>query len=207
MSFAQRERGALVVSMAEIGPDAPTLCGEWTVRDLAAHLVIRERRPDASPGILISALAGYTEGVRRKAAQRPFTELLEQVREGPPIWSPMKPLDAAVNLTEMFIHHEDVRRGTPGWEPRVLDPSDEAKLWTVVKKMARMSYRKSTVSIVLEKPDGEQVTVTRPSDRSVTLRGPASELLLHAFGRNEVRLETSGAGADVEAVMKLDRSV
>ena len=60
MTAASRERAALVNTMRDVGPDAPTLCGDWTVRDLAAHLVIRERRPDAAAGIMIPALAGYT---------------------------------------------------------------------------------------------------------------------------------------------------
>ena len=60
MTAAARERAALVTTMRDAGPDAPTLCGEWTTRDLAAHLVLRERRPDAAAGIMIPALAGYT---------------------------------------------------------------------------------------------------------------------------------------------------
>ena len=50
MTAASRERAALVTTMRAVGPDAPTLCGDWTTRDLAAHLVLRERRPDAAPG-------------------------------------------------------------------------------------------------------------------------------------------------------------
>ena len=60
MTAASRERAALVNTMRAVGPDGPTLCGDWTTRDLAAHLVLRERRLDAAPGILIPALAGYT---------------------------------------------------------------------------------------------------------------------------------------------------
>ena len=43
--YAFAERLALADLMAEVGPDAPTLCGGWTTRDLAAHLLLRERRP------------------------------------------------------------------------------------------------------------------------------------------------------------------
>ena len=57
---AQTERAALCELFAEVGPDAHTLCGEWTTRDLAAHLVVRERRPDAAIGIIVSKAAGYT---------------------------------------------------------------------------------------------------------------------------------------------------
>ncbi|MFQ6398261.1 TIGR03085 family metal-binding protein [Nocardia sp. KC 131] len=207
MSMAQRERQALVEAMSAVGPDAPTLCGEWTVRELAAHLVVRERRPDAAPGIMLKPLAGYLEGVQAKAALAPFPELLEQVRTGPPWWSPLRLVDAVANLSEMFVHHEDVRRGTPGWEPRKLSDADEARLWSLLRKMGRMAYRKAAVTVVLATPDGDRAVVHTKSDAEVTLTAKPSELLLHAFGRDEVRLETAGDPGDVRAVLALDRSV
>ncbi len=108
--------------MRAAGPDAPTLCGDWTTRDLAAHLVLRERRPDAAAGILISQLAGYTARKQKELTERTeWPDLLELVASGPPLYSPLKLLDPLVNTTEMFIHHEDVRRAASGWQPRKLD--------------------------------------------------------------------------------------
>ncbi|MFJ4650082.1 TIGR03085 family metal-binding protein [Nocardia sp. NPDC088792] len=205
MSMAQRERQALVRTMAEKGPDAPTLCGEWTVRDLAAHLIVRERRPDAAPGIMLKPFAPYLERVQEKVVQRPFPQLLDEVRTGPPFY--LRPVDSLMNLTEMFVHHEDVRRGAPGWEPRLLSAADEDALWKVLTRLGRMAYRKATLTVALATPDGRRVVAHQAGDRSVVLAGPPSELLLHAFGRNEVRLEVTGAPDDVAAVHALDRSV
>ena len=207
MSMAQRERRALVATMTAAGPGAPTLCGTWTVHDLAAHLVVRERRPDASPGILLKPLAGHLESVQAKTAQQPFTELLEQIRTGPPWWSPLKPVDAVVNLTEMFVHHEDVLRAASDWQPRILPADDETKLWAAVRRMARMAYRKSPVTVVLATPEGERVTAHNVGGDAVVLTGQPSELLLHAFGRNEVRIDATGDVDDVAAVFGSDRSV
>ncbi|MEU8900266.1 TIGR03085 family metal-binding protein [Nocardia sp. NPDC048505] len=207
MSMAQRERAALVIAMEQAGPEAATLCGAWTVRDLAAHLIVRERRPDAAPGILLKPLAGHLESVQDKTARRPFPELLELVRTGPPWWSPLKPVDAVVNLSEMFVHHEDVRRAAPGWEPRALPPADQAKLWSLVRRMAKMAYRKSPVTLILRTPDGERVVAKTAPGPEVALIGQPAELLLHAFGRDEVRLETEGPAESVRAVLELDRSV
>ncbi|MEV6432137.1 TIGR03085 family metal-binding protein [Nocardia sp. NPDC051463] len=207
MSMAQRERRALVETMAAVGPDAPTLCGKWTVRELAAHLVVRERRPDAAAGIMLPSFAGYLDSVQAKTARKPFQELLEEVRTGPPWWSPLRPVDAVANLSEMFIHHEDVRRAAPGWEPRTLSDADEGRLWSVLRKMARIAYRKAPVTVVLATPDGDRAVVPAQSEAEVTLTGKPSELLLHAFGRDEVRMETTGAPGDVRAVLALDRSV
>ena len=69
MTAAQRERAALVQTLRAVGPDAPTLCEGWTTRDLAAHLVVRERRLDATLGIMVPFLAGYTEKVQDKVAR------------------------------------------------------------------------------------------------------------------------------------------
>ena len=66
MSVAQHERAALVETLRSVGPDAPTLCGGWTTRDLTAHLVLREYRLDAAPGITVPALAGYTTKVQKQ---------------------------------------------------------------------------------------------------------------------------------------------
>ncbi len=51
MSYSREERRALCALLDETGPDAPTLCEGWTTGDLAAHLVLRERRPDAAAGV------------------------------------------------------------------------------------------------------------------------------------------------------------
>ncbi|WP_194826672.1 TIGR03085 family metal-binding protein [Nocardia sp. XZ_19_231] len=207
MSLARRERHALVETMTEVGPAAPTLCGTWTVHDLAAHLVVRERRPDASIGIVFRPMAGYLEAKQAQIAQRPFAELLELVRTGPPWWSPLRPVDAMVNLSEMFVHHEDVRRAEPGWEPRQLAERDEDRLWTALRTVARAAYRKSPVPVVLASLQGAEITARRGDGAGVTLTGTPSELLLHAFGRDEVRIATTGSDADVRAVLATDRSV
>ncbi|MET9491971.1 TIGR03085 family metal-binding protein [Nocardia sp. NPDC006630] len=205
MSMAQRERQALVRTMGVVGPDAPTLCGEWTTRDLAAHLIVRERRPDAAPGIMLKPFASHLENVQRRVAQRPFPQLLELVSSGPP-WL-LRPVDSLMNLTEMFVHHEDVRRAQTEWEPRELSAADEDRLWKVLTGLARMAYRKSPVTVALVTPDGRRTVAHRAGERTVVLAGPPSELLLHAFGRSAVRLEATGDAEDVAAVHALDRSV
>ena len=63
-SLSEAERQVLVDAMLVAGPDAPTLCEGWTVKDLAAHLVARERRPDSGPGVIIPVFARWTEHVR-----------------------------------------------------------------------------------------------------------------------------------------------
>ncbi|QNG19134.1 TIGR03085 family protein [Rhodococcus triatomae] len=208
MTFARDERRALVATMVETGPDAPTLCGQWTTRDLAAHLIARERRLDSAPGILVPALAGHTERVRAGIARRPWTTLLDQVRSGPPVWSPLRWVDALANTAEMFVHHEDVRRAEGrAWTPRELGDDRQDALWKLVSGMGRRAYRKAPVTVVLERPDGRRVVARTAGESVVTVRGEPAEQLLYAFGRDQVRLDLDGEPDDVAAVTALDRSL
>src|SRR3989442_3008134 len=111
MTAAQRERAALVETMRTVGPNAPTLCGDWTTRDLAAHLVVREGRLDATAGVAVPFLAGYTARLQRQVTETTsWDELLAKGASGPPLYSPFKLLDPIANLGEKFIHHADAGR-------------------------------------------------------------------------------------------------
>lgn len=204
-TIAQRERAELTELAARTGPDAPTLSGDWTVRDLLAHLVLRERRLDAAPGIMISPLAGYTQKVQDRLAAQSFDELVDQVRSGPPVWSPFRLLDSQVNAMEMFVHHEDIRRAETGWQPRLLPAAQQQDLWGKLKAVGRLGYRRSPVGVVLQRTSGAQLTAKKGL-RAVTLIGEPAELLLHAMGRDEVRIDTRGEQADIDTVLHLERS-
>ena len=179
-TIAQSERSTLADLFAEVGPDAPTLCGDWRSRDLAAHLVLRERRPDAVLGIVARPFASHTESVQDRLAEKPWPELVSKVRHRSPLL--VGKMDDAFNTTEFFVHHEDVRRAVPGWEPRPADEHLERVMWRVLRSRGRAFFRKATVGVVLELPDGTS-HVAANGNPSVTLRGPASELVLYAFGR------------------------
>lgn len=189
-AFARSERRALTDLMADLGPDAPTRCEGWTVRDLAAHLVLRERRPDAAPGILLGPFAGYTARVQRQLHDRPWTWLLDAVASGPPAL--LRPLDEQINLVELFVHHEDVRRAQPAWEPRDLDPGEERALWARLGPMARLLRRRVPVGVTLDAPGYGQVEA-RSGDPRVTVTGAPGELVLFMSGRRSAaRVGVSG---------------
>jgi uncharacterized protein (TIGR03085 family) len=199
MSVAQQERALLVTTMREVGPEQPTLCGDWTTRDLAAHLVVREGRLDTAPGILIPALADYTARVQNQvAAETDWDVLLDKIASGPPLLSLFKLLDAVVNVAEMFIHHEDVRRAVSGWEPRELDTGTTAALTRQVPLMARMALSKVPGQLSLRTPEGKTLaTVGRGA--SVVVTGAPGELLLFVSGRDEARVTFIGDDDAVRA--------
>ncbi len=207
MTAASRERAALVNTMRDIGPDAPTLCGDWTVRDLAAHLVLRERRPDAAAGIMIPALAGYTARQQQRLRNTTeWPELLDMVASGPPLYSPLRLLDPLVNTTEMFIHHEDVRRAAPGWQPRSLDGDLVSALRRQVRLAIRMSLGRAPASVTLQDPDGTTLASVGKGPQC-TITGAPAELLLFLSGRDAAKIEFGGDDDTVDAVRAARRSL
>jgi uncharacterized protein (TIGR03085 family) len=206
-STAQQERAALVTTMRGVGPEQPTLCGGWTTRDLAAHLVVRERRLDAAPGILIPKFADYTERVQNQvAAENDWNVLLDQIASGPPLFSPFKLLDPLVNVAEMFIHHEDVRRAVSGWEPRELDEGTTSALARQVGLMARMTMSKTPAHVSLRTPDGKTLA-TLGKGATVVVTGDPGELLMFISGRDEAKVTFSGDDDAVAAVRGGERGL
>ena len=200
---AQTERAALCELFAEVGPDAPTLCGDWTTRDLAAHLVVRERRPDAAIGIIVSKAAGYTDKVQAGVAAAEWDDLIDTVRSGPPIWSPTKiaAIDKLANTVEFFVHHEDVRRPPAVAEPRELDAGLTAALDSMLRKMAKRLVKSSPVGIVLAPDDGSATIVAKQAEPSVTVSGAIGELVMFVYGRQaHSRVEITGDEASIAAV-------
>jgi uncharacterized protein (TIGR03085 family) len=194
MTTAQYERAQLATLLTDLGPDAPTLCDGWTTRDLAAHLVIRERRADASIGIAVAPLAGHTESVRRGYADKPYDRLVTMVREGAPRWSVFgwSPVDKLLNTTEYLVHHEDVRRAQPGWAPRELPPQVQDAVWQAVIGRSRLALRKVSCGVELRRLDGTS-TVAHQGEPRAVVTGEPVELLLYLFGRGEhARVEISG---------------
>ena len=208
MGLATTERAAIADLFDEVGPDAPTLCEGWHTKDLAAHLVIRERRPDAGIGIVVSALAWRTRAVQDQTATKPFGELVQEVRSGPPLWNPMRlgPVGDLVNALEFLVHHEDVRRAAPTWAPRELSSADQDEAWAKLLGFARGAFKSSPVGVVLRRPDGRTRTV-RDGASTVTLTGDPVELVLLAFGRDEHRVRIDGDPTDVTVFLATPRGI
>lgn len=202
MTHARAERTALCDLLDRIGPAAPTLCTPWTTYDLAAHLVLRERRLDAAPGIALRPLAGYTASVQEALkAKHAFPELVRMVRTPGGLYGLIPYLDEAVNTLEFFVHHEDVRRAQPGWEPRELSDDFERLIWKRLSMGGKLMLRRSPVGVVLHRLGGGVAIGGAQEGPKVEVTGRAGELLLFCFGRQRhARVELSG---DDDAVARL----
>jgi uncharacterized protein (TIGR03085 family) len=196
--YARIERERLADALLDAGPDAPTVCEGWTTADLAAHIVIRDRRPDAAAGILIKPLADWGNHVRKQYRDgHPYPELVKMAREAP-WWNAMAavpPLDETTNLIEFFVHHEDVRRGRPGWQPRDLEPELAAELWKRVPALVKLRLRRGPARVVVTAPGHGEFTAGSSDETApvVTMRGEPGELILFFFGRQRAtRVELEG---------------
>ncbi|MFF3708379.1 TIGR03085 family metal-binding protein [Streptomyces phaeochromogenes] len=201
-THAKRERLLLADLLETEGPDAPTLCEGWNTRDLAAHVVVRERRPDAAGGILIKQLASRLDRVMAEFTEKPYEELIQLIRTGPPRFSPfsLKQIDEASNAIEFYVHTEDVRRAQPDWVPRELDSVFQDALWSRLERGARLMGRGAPTGLVLRRPDG-QTAVAHRGTPVVTVTGEPSELVMFVHGRqNAADVELDG---DKEAIAKL----
>lgn len=209
MSLARIERLALADLLEQTGPDRPTLCEGWDTRELSAHLLVRERRPDAAAGTLVKALAGHLKSVTKAFAARPWKEQVELLRSGPPGWNPMGwgKLDDLANGVEMFVHHEDVRRGIPGWKPRELNPTATAELTDVLDSAGmRLALRALKCGVIAELPDGRRIAMKK-GEPSVTVHGAPGEIVLWATGRDAGQVELTGSDPVLAAIAGVRRGL
>ncbi|MFE4517216.1 TIGR03085 family metal-binding protein [Kitasatospora sp. NPDC056783] len=203
-NHALAERHRLAELLTAAGPNAPTLCAGWTTRDLAAHLVIRERRPDAAAGLRVAALADWTQRVQGEYAERPYEELVRLFRSGPPVYSPfaLPGADEAANTVEYYVHAEDVVRAAEDWTAQPVPPGRTEALWRRLPLIARLEAgRRSPVRLTLSHPDGRSLTVGPAGSPTVRLTGEPAELVLFVYGRGaHTTLTVDGAPDALEAL-------
>ncbi|MEE6138879.1 TIGR03085 family metal-binding protein [Mycobacterium sp. 050128] len=199
-----QERLELCDLFDELGPSVPTLLEGWTARDLAAHLVLRERDLLAGPCLVLPGPFGrFAERRRAGLARREdFSWLISRIRSGPPVgffrigW-----VRAMANLNEFFVHHEDLRRAN-GQGARNLTPPMDAALWRNVRRGGRfLSRRLEGVGLEIRWAGTNERVTAVAGDPAALLTGEPGELLLYVFGRQAVaHVDVSGPAEAVAAV-------
>jgi uncharacterized protein (TIGR03085 family) len=186
-----RERRELCDLFGDLGPDAPTCCEGWTTLDLAAHLVVRERKPLAAPGILLGGrFQALLDRATAKVVAQGYDAVVEKVRNGPPIGPFAVPgLRTLINLNEYVVHHEDVRRAN-GMGPRTDRADLQDALWGLLRRGAALQLRsvRKQLTVRLARPAGQQAgdDVSVGSGPEVTVTGDPVELVLYLMGRKAV---------------------
>lgn len=201
--MARTERTALCDLALQLGEDQPTLSGEWTVKDLVVHLLVRERSP-AAAGIILSPLSRLTDLESRRFAARDFAVLVEKLRNGPPPWSPyaVPKLDRLFNTVEYFVHHEDIRRAQDHWQPRTLPAEDEKLLWAMIRTAGKALVRNAPVGVTIRNSVTGSEAVLKNGDESVAVVGPPSEVVLFVFGRKPQALVDLDGPADAVTAVR-----
>ncbi|HZC69417.1 MAG TPA: TIGR03085 family metal-binding protein [Jatrophihabitans sp.] len=215
VQFALFERHALAETLRCADPHAPTLSGNWTVAQLTAHLVLRERS-------IVELLGRLPSRRLHRVAQReiddlvarePYQRLVDAVDAGPSwrdvrwpvptsfVWS-LPAVRERANLLEYLVHHEDVRRAAAGWAPRSLPDEMQREVWQRLPWSTRLTMRTVPLRIALVWPEHGEVRAGRGATVAVRVTGDPVELTLFAFGRREVaRVDCTGAPADVARVL------
>jgi uncharacterized protein (TIGR03085 family) len=201
--FDAVERAQLSDLFDELGPQAPTLLEPWTTRDLAAHLILRERDYLAGPGLVLPGAWGRLAERRRRAlALRDFTWLSATIRSGPPPgffrigW-----VRRVSSLNEFFVHHEDVRRAN-GRGRRTHEPAMDEALWrNVTRAPWFLARRLRGAGLELQWAGTARTVRARRGKPTACIAGPPGELLLYLFGRQSAaQVEVTGPAAAAEAV-------
>jgi uncharacterized protein (TIGR03085 family) len=198
-----RERSELCDLFLSVGPDAPTLCEGWTTLDLAAHLVVREHDPRSGFAILGGErFAKLEQSLMDNARSQGYERLVDRLRAGPPLvpWR-LPVLRQFLNLTEWFVHHEDVRRPA-GMPPRSDRPDLDSTLWTMLRRGSRLMLRKVRgAGVALEAPGFGEVAARGPGP-SVRLTGGPQELTLYLSGRRSAALVEITGPEDARAIIE-----
>ena len=200
--LARRERHELCDLALTVGEDAPTRCGEWTVKELVAHLLVRENRPWAAVGIVVPPLSGLTDKSIARMARKDFGVLVEKLRDPGLNMYRVPPAEVAFNTLEYFVHHEDIRRAQAGWEPRSLADADLGLIWKLGRGSGRMMARRMGVPVTIRRSDTGAEAVLSSGDDPVVITGPPGEVVLFLFGRDFARDLTFDGPKDAVAKVR-----
>lgn len=194
------ERRALADLLDTLTPEqwaTPSLCAGWTVREVAAHLVVPFEVSVPSLMLrLVRSLGSYDramDGATRELAARPTSELAAQLRANadhrftPPMSGPEAP------LTDVVVHGQDIRR--PLGLAHEVEPEH---LRVALDRMARGALgfvpRSRVAGLRLEATDLDWST-----GEGAPVRGPAEALLLAITGRPAALADLEGDGVDLLA--------
>lgn len=187
-SLAREERLRLASLLRKVGPGAPTLCEGWKTRDLAIHLVMRDRDLPALVGEHLKLFAKRHERVDELLRETPWIELVGKLAQGPTAWNPSSwgvGVDSLMNTAEFLIHHEDVRRAQPGWRARELGTQVQKDMLGLVRALALPYAIRKGVHLVLQPRGFDEIRAGRTNKTTLTVSGLPVELLLYLFGREK----------------------
>ncbi|WP_326568851.1 maleylpyruvate isomerase family mycothiol-dependent enzyme [Amycolatopsis rhabdoformis] len=189
----QRELAALVADLSALEPAqwrAATLCADWDVEEVVAHLggAAATSRPAWFRSMFAAHFDASLHNRRRLEDFRGSTpqETLERFRHTGPIDSPIKPSPAG--LGEIIVHSEDIRR--PLGLHHAPDPAGllEVAKFFVAKNFA-VNSKTLAKGLTLHATDADFHEGVGPE-----VRGPLLSLVMAIAGRATFLPDLSGDG-------------
>lgn len=199
MALAEQERAELAALLRSLTPtqwDARSLCPDWTVRDVALHIISYDEL--TTPALVATLLRGGLRvgSVNRVALARyrdlatdDIISLVERHQRPRGLTSGFK---GGIALTDGTIHQQDIRRPLrlireiP--EQRLVPVLDFAlRAPTLPSKRTSKGLRLSATDISWSHGDGPEVS------------GPGEALLMAVAGRQDALEQLTGEGVSVLA--------
>ncbi len=221
MTMIPELRAHLAEVLKAAGPDRPTLCEGWRTRDLLAHLLLRETRPDVAAGVALPPLAARTERLTRQLGDQLASpdEYADGLRRFTGARTPARAIgrvDAGMNTIEYLVHREDVVRGQEEGRAELaaltpFRPDEQELIWGKLGGVGLISALRHPggLRLVGTDADGEPVfgerVLRRPVEESLpgrlvqaVVRAPEKEPVTVTGRPLELLLHLFGRKADVE---------
>jgi uncharacterized protein (TIGR03083 family) len=191
----RRQVADLVEHLSPAQLDAPSLCSDWTVKEVAGHLLAAIESPAGLvPMMVRSGFSLHRANARmaRLAAERPADELAEGLRDNAenPFRAPI--IGYPGQLTDLQVHGQDMRR--PLGLPHGLKP-DRLRIsldFLVGGRAVGFASRRRLAGLRFEGTDLDWAWGDGP-----VLAGPGEALALAMTGRTVALSELDGDGVPI----------
>ncbi|VXB78865.1 maleylpyruvate isomerase family mycothiol-dependent enzyme [Aeromicrobium sp. 9AM] len=193
--YVREERIALADDLETVSEeqwDAPSLCGEWTIRDVVAHII--DTANTSVPSFIRDMVRARLDfdrqnqiGVDRERSAS-SAQMLQRLREVVDLRkSPPAPRDS--RLVEAIVHGEDVRRPLGIKRDYLTDAVVDAFKLQAKTSESFGGTKKTLAGLTLTADDADLTHGDGPA-----VEGPALALLLVACGRSAALDDLRGPG-------------
>ncbi|WP_067497665.1 maleylpyruvate isomerase family mycothiol-dependent enzyme [Actinoplanes sp. TFC3] len=186
----RRRIADLLDSLSPDQLDTPSLCGDWTVKEVAGHLVAATGKPSLS----VLARSGFrlhkaNSQLAVQTAERPAAELAQMLRGTANTLHKAPIVGFAGQLTDAQVHGQDMRRPLGLPHGLHLDRLKVSLEFMVSGRALGFAPKRRLANLRWEASDLNWFSGVGP-----LIAGPAEALLMAMCGRGAVLPELDGPG-------------
>jgi len=191
------ERNDLANLLETLTPEqwnAPTLCEEWTVRDVVGHLVLGSSKIGFVRMMVDLAKAGFNMNrmlatTGKEMGEKPTEDLLKGLRENIDAKNAPPMTKAEDVLCDTLVHAQDIRR--PLGKPRQIPAERVIEVLDRMKTLGYMGNKKRVAGLQLVADDMEWTYGEGPE-----VHGTGEALLMAMCGRKSAIDDLTGEGVE-----------